>query len=199
MVLALGTSAFAAEPTYGVEAGVNLGSFKLSGGDADQIDVGRKVGLLAGVFATIPASDNVSIQIEAAYSQKKAGLKDKQTGGTLFDITEKVTVIDIPVLAHFNLQPMKTPGFYIVAGPQISIKLSAKQKDEKSGAEEDDNGVKSTDFALVGGVGVMLGPQFGIEARYGWGLVNLNDQAGDSTSVKSQTITVLGRYSFGPK
>src|SRR5262249_16990341 len=121
-------------------------------------------------------------------------VKDSQTGGNLFHQTEKISLIEIPVLAHFDVQPMKSPGFYIIVGPQVSFRLSAKETDSNqfSGEHDIKDNTKGTDFGVVDGVGVMFG-QVGIEARYDLGLVNLNNDATDTTTFKLRAITVLAK------
>ena len=93
--------------------------------------------------------------------------------------------------------------FFVIAGPQLSFKLSCKSK--STGVAEKDcqdasapkSGPKSTDFGVVFGAGVSFG-RLSASIRYDLGLANLSQftDTGDPT-IKNKAILLLIGFSFG--
>src|SRR5436309_964548 len=84
-------------PTGGVEAGVNINTFGLSGSNVTE-ESGFKAGLMIGGFVSFPVTPMVSIQPEVVYAQKHSkftgiGSDAGFTANLAFDF------IEIPVLA----------------------------------------------------------------------------------------------------
>jgi len=75
----------------------------------------------------------------------------------------------VPVL----LQYMFENGFRVEGGPQMGFLISARTK--VSNTSTDNKGFKSTAFSIPIGVGYLTTSGVGFDARYVFGLSNIND------------------------
>ena len=64
-------------------------------------------------------------------------------------------------------------GFRLEGGPQIGFLLNAKRK--AGYVTVDDDGFKTTAFSIPLGVGYLTSSGVGLDARYVFGLSNIND------------------------
>lgn len=173
--------------TFGVKAGVNSSTLS---SDDDLLDVGSRWGAVAGLFAGRNMSENLSLQLEALFSQR--GANDKTSGS---DTSLRLTYLDVPLTARFGSTTANNMHFHAFTGPQLGIKLSAKAKDDFLGTEIDlDDEVKSWDFGWTVGAGVEMN-RISLDARYTLGLTNIDNSDSDA-SIKNRTFTVLLGYRF---
>ena len=140
-IMALTFSAMAmaqTKPTIGVQAGISNSSIK---GDAassfnDLLDyadgyitTNSKNGFYAGINATIPLSETISVQPGLQFTQKGYEMKGEMAikGAEFLSPNAKATLtsnyIDVPVLLKANLN-----GLELFAGPQVSYLASADLK-----------------------------------------------------------------------
>jgi hypothetical protein len=70
-------------------------------------------------------------------------------------------------------------GFRLEGGPQIGFLLSAKTK--SGSVTVDNNGFKSTAFSIPLGVGYLASSGVGFDARYVFGLSDINDSENGPT------------------
>ncbi|MEI9943007.1 MAG: porin family protein [Chitinophagaceae bacterium] len=141
---------------FGVKAGVNVSSIKVSTGS----DFDSKAGLYAGGLAHIHLSRNFAIQPEVVYSMQ---------GGKNGNVTRRQNYINIPVLAQY----MTNTGFRLETGPQIGFVVAAKNK---VGDVETDvkDGMKTAEFGWTVGAGYLFPKTgFGIDARYNFGITSI--------------------------
>ena len=195
-VLLVGTAAPAAaqENTLGVKVGLNLARFSFDEDDFLLESDGR-TGLLAGVFITREIQEGFGLQIEGLITQKGDKLED-----TFFDeeFDVKLTYLEIPVLGRYTL-PIRTgeTRVHILAGPAFGLKIGDHQELDGEEIDEDfDQDLKGADigFALGGAVEFGL---FHVDARYTWGLVNINDdEFADDLPVKNRAFTISVGYRF---
>ena len=206
LILGFSTAAWAADPpTVGAEGGLNINTASFSGTDAQGINPGTKAGFAIGGFVGIPVSPMFAIMPEVLYEQKSVSLTGSGNA-TGYTANLKYDVVEIPVLVKIDLARMKSPGYYVVAGPGFAFATTVKLTDQKAGSQtlpDEDlkatNQVQNTDYTIVVGFGVTKGP-LGIEARYDAGLRNINkESAGEDFKVHSRVFSILGRYSFNLK
>ena len=93
------------------------------------------------------------------------GAKNVDNSGTDYNLN----YMNVPVL----LQYMFENGFRLEGGPQIGFLLSANTKG--GGVTIDDKGFKSTAFSIPLGVGYLTSSGWGLDARYVFGLSDVND------------------------
>ncbi|WP_022836511.1 porin family protein [Salisaeta longa] len=194
--------AFFALPAQAQESPLKIG---LRGGFAQSTVYGDDVaqsdyrpGFSGGLFATYVVNDAFSIQPEVLYTVK--GGKNIEFEGTTSDLRWRLDYIQVPVLLKLSapLNGVITPRLYV--GPQVSFLVGAEQ----NGVDVDDS-LKSVDFGGVAGGEIGLDvssftggvlDEIALDARYGLGLVALDDTAGE-LDVKNGTFTSSLSLRFG--
>ena len=192
--VAMSSLAFAQQ--FGVKAGMNVSSLSSEEGLSDQ---GSKIGFNAGVFMNAPLAANFSIQPELMYSQM--GDKYNQTiAGTTYARSRHLDYITVPVMFQYNA----TPAFYLEAGPELGLLVSAKNKftnestnntiNESPNYKDDLNGFN---VGIGLGAGYYFTPKVGLTARYVAGLTDIaKDRPSGSDSVKNNVFQVGLAYKF---
>jgi len=203
LTLGLSASVRAADPaTVGAEGGINFNSASLSGSDAAGVETTAKTGLTVGMFVSVPISTMFSVQPELIYTTKsvKLGGTGSMSG---YAGNIQADFVEVPALVKVNLTNVKSPRYYVVAGPGFAFTTTAKLTDQTfDGQTLPDQDLKandsfhSTDFTFIVGFGLDKGP-FGVEARYDAGLLNMNKTtASDNTDIKLRVFSILGRWTF---
>lgn len=173
-----------AQNTYfGVKGGLNASSLHYD----DNRSSDTKIGFNVGAFAHIHASNTWAIQPEVIYSLE--GAKSTLTGSNNKQTTD-LNYINVPIL----LQYFFDNGFRLEGGPQIGFLLSAKTK--VGSVSVDNNGLKSTSFSIPLGVGYLTSTGVGFDARYVFGLSDINDDKNGPT-VQSNVFQFGIFYQFG--
>jgi hypothetical protein len=183
-----------AQVQLGLQAGTNLGDFKLDPSEPG-VETGMRAGLLFGGVLFYGFSPLLGLQVEPAYVQKGATVDITQTEqGMTVKLEGNLTAdyLDIPVLlkASFGEGPVKP---YLVAGATLALSLGdATLEYDKatidgqdvtnqipSSEREQKLKVKSADFILDFGGGVIIPAgqvTIFIEAQYNLGLSDVNDE-----------------------
>jgi hypothetical protein len=143
-----------------------------------------KTGFHAGLLWHIHMSQNFGLQPELVYSLQGANLPN--------DVKLNLGYVNVPVL----LQYMFNNGFRLEAGPQLGFLIHGEA--ESGGNSEDvKHNFKSTDIGLAVGIGFINPSGFGFDARYNYGLTNINDP---ETSTSTNAGFQLGVfYQFNHK
>jgi len=105
----------------GIKAGTNFSNMYDTEGE-DLIANGR-IGLAAGVFATLPFNSFFGLQPEILYSQKGFHAKGKILGKP-YDFIRTTSFIDVPIYLTFKPVELIT----VLFGPQVSFLISQKDK-----------------------------------------------------------------------
>lgn len=165
-------SGFAFSQQFGLKAGLNVSDIN---NGASGTDMKAKTGLYVGVTATIPVSEEFSVQPELIYNQLGAKTNLYDFGGIIGNVstTTKLDYISLPIMLQYNFPS----NFYVELGPEFSYMISAKQGLSTSIISP------STDINMdylnrlnVGagfGAGYNLNKNIGINARYTLGLTGL--------------------------
>ena len=161
---------------YGVKGGFNAATF--TGNDVSSPKFHPSFHI--GGYINFLIKEKITLQPEVLFSGKGAGF----TGGSY-----RFGYINIPVLLQYN----DPSGFFIEAGPQAGILISAKQKFSGQAAFDVKDIVKSTDYSLVGGIGYKMVRGFGVAARYDFGFFNI----ANSGIIRNKTILLGILYTFG--
>lgn len=197
----MGSLAFAQQ--FGVKAGMNVSSIS---DDAALSDQGSKIGFNAGVFMNAPIAENFSIQPEIMYNNlgSKVFLSEKDIAGTTYrnEYARHLDYITVPVMFQYNA----TPSFYLEAGPEFGLMVSAKDKVKNTENGYTQNATKvdlnkdnfnTFNFGLGLGAGYYFTPQIGLTARYVAGLSDIyKNRANGSDSVKNNVFQVGLAYKF---
>ena len=175
-------NANAQEAHFGIKAGMNASSLNSSPADPD---MQTKIGFNAGILAHIHgANAQWAIQPEAYYSSE--GAKSKSNSDAKLDLG----FLNIPVLAQY----MFDNGFRIEAGPQVGFLLNAKSKEGGSSMDIKD-GYNTVAFSIPVGVGYLTTSGLGFDARYNFGISDLNKASG-GTKVHSNVFQFGLFYQF---
>ena len=177
--------------SFGVKAGLNLSNLHYKFGDeSDNADT--KAGFHVGAYASVPLASSLSFNPELVFSQE--GAKSEEDGEKS---TAKLNYLNLPLLVQYNAS-----GFFAETGPQVGLLLSAKNKFEFDGQEEETDvkdDMNSTSFAWAIGAGFRTTSGFGVGARYNLGLSNLAKDSDDDYKVKSNVIQISLSYTLGKK
>lgn len=165
---------------FGAKAGVNVSNVKGKG--TDGYNVSSRTSFNAGLFMRYFIATAVAIRPELFYG----GHGFEESG-----VRHQFSSLFLPILFMYYLQ-----SFYLMAGPQLSYLLSAHAK--SSGGETNiRNSYNALNFALVAGLGYMLTSHLGIDARYVFGLgdIQKNGTAAIQNSIFSLSLMwmFLGR------
>jgi hypothetical protein len=159
----LSVALFAQNAKFGFKAGLNVSTTTNSQGE----ERGSRLGLNAGALAHIHLSPQWSLQPEVVYSSQ--GAKYTVSDG---EHELALNYINIPLLLQYNFDN----GFRLQTGPQVGF--LAGVKDKRNGTEtgiftSDD--FKTVDFSWSAGLGYLTYSGLGVDARYNFGLSNIND------------------------
>jgi hypothetical protein len=150
---------------FGVKGGLNVSNVTVSNG-FNGYSYSSLANFNAGVFVKIPfLAPGLSLQPEIYYSGQ--GFKANDGSGGLY--SEHVNYLNIPVLAKYTFPQ----GFFLETGPQLGLKLSAK--DKENGISTDiSSAYNSADFSWVVGIGfkIPMSP-VGFDFRYNTGIINV--------------------------
>jgi hypothetical protein len=173
LVLA-GTQLFAQSFQLGIKGGGNLSDF-LSAQNPNQTSYSAIAGWNAGVFVNFWLGNHFAIAPEVLYSTAGAGIKT-----TVTDNNSTVTVNN-----HFNLHYVSLPlmaklrftgGFYIEAGPQVSLNVSSSAWEDQSVKDLTNN----AELGAAAGIGYQSPIGLGVSLRYTVGLTTV-DNTRDAT------------------
>jgi hypothetical protein len=173
----------------GVKGGVNVATQQISGSGSGP-SVQPRVGVVAGVFDTLPAFSWVEVQVEGLYAAR--GSKVTVEGITT---TEEIDYLEVPVVARVK----KAAGswkLYAGAGPSAAFRLRARTRTSFNGSTEEidiGNQVESIDFGVAMGGGIERG-RLVIDVRYTLGLSDIDKDKTDATTTKNRTIAVTVGY-----
>lgn len=148
---------------FGVKGGINISNLHYS----DQSTTNKRIGLHFGMLAQIHASSKWAIQPEFLYSlEGNSAILIPE--GTIYT---KLNYLAVPVLVQYMLNN----GFRLEGGAQIGFLLSAKTK--RRNTRLTDNNFQSTAISIPIGVGYASASGFGLDARYSFGLTNINNES----------------------
>jgi hypothetical protein len=146
----------------GIKAGVNVYTIH----NDNNVDYDSKVGFHAGLLSHIHMSKHVAIQPEVVYSSQGAEYTVVNTETKI-----KLGYINVPVMVQY----MFDNGFRLQAGPQVGFLVNAESETNNISTDISNN-LNDVDFDLGVGVGyVHPASGIGVDARYNFGIANIND------------------------
>ena len=189
--------------TLGLKVGFNGSSFY---GDHSGM-MKTRYGAIFGGYVEYPLTELVSVQGELLYSMK--GWKNEEYG-VLYEISHRISYIEIPVLIRINSPCGEMIGPYLIMGPALSIQAGSDFEVKVLGTsvELDLEDFDLTDpkgseigFVLGGGVSIPAGNYtIGLEARGNGGLGNTYEDREtrvgsteiDAKSVSASVVLTVG-------
>ena len=184
------------ETQFGIKGGVNFSNIY----DTEVDDNNVLTSFNAGVYASFPVGDILSIQPEILYSRKGGELNydNAITSGTA---QFKLNYIEVPVLFKVNV----TDNLNIHVGPYFAYLIDAAVSNDASGDaidfedSYDNDDFNKFDVGISAGLGFDFN-SFGIGARYNYGLSTIGkkrDFAGTTYTIpdgKNSSISLYLSY-----
>jgi hypothetical protein len=164
--------------SFYVKAGANIPFYS---GEIAQWD--GKVSYHLGVGLDISLSEKFSIAPELVYYKMEADWDDRLDELNL-------SMISIPLLAKYKF----TDKFELELGPQLLYISNVERTRNYGISNEKPNGkVNDFDFGVTGGLSYFFTNKFGVNARYYFGLTEVDDRPG---IYLAYTDSDLGKISF---
>jgi len=189
----LGSNPVSAQiPGLGVKGGVNLATQRNAGDEDSSTSLKSLVGIVAGVFATLPMASWLDLQPEALYSRKGARA---ELEGITSDL--QIDYLEVPVLARFSRRG-SARGYYIAGGPSIAFQVRARTRTNFGAAtEEIDIGdeVERVDLGVAVGGGIEI-RSLVIDGRYTHGFKDIDKDKSDGVQVTNRAVSITVGFRF---
>ena len=185
-------SAAAQERSLGVKAGVNFATQRNTGGD-DGPGLQSRVGLVGGVFLTLPLFSSLELQPEGLFSSKGTRVDLDGVKASLV-----ADYVEVPALVRFSRRGTGTFNYYVAGGPSVAFLLRAKSRTEFAGATEEidiTDEVNGVDFGVAMGGGVEIG-SIVIDGRYTLGLQDIDKDKSDAIKTTNRAISLTVGFKF---
>jgi hypothetical protein len=155
-------TAIAQHNNFGIKGGLN--AYTIYSDDNSSADA--KIGFHLGVISHIHLGNQFAIQPELIYSAQGSQYTIGSTTAKL-----NLNYVNVPLLFQY----MFDNGFRLMAGPQVGFLVSAKTEIDNTKTDVKDN-LKKIELAFGIGASYVHPPSgFGVDARYNFGLTNIND------------------------
>ncbi len=158
----------------GIKGGGNLSNF-LSTTSASGTSYSAQAGWNAGAFVNFWLGNHFAIAPEVLYTTNGAGIKGTSTGdGNTVNVNSNLHLryVSLPVMAKVRF----TGGFYLEAGPEVSVNVSSSTWQDQSVR----NLTNSAELGGAAGLGYQSPIGLGISLRYNVGLTTVN-RSSDAT------------------
>lgn len=191
LVALVPSRAAAQEPlSFGVKGGLNIASADVSAVGFN-ISPDSRPGVVIGAFAGYDFHPYFGVQLEGLYTQK--GAKVNEFG---LDVDLRIDYFEIPILARGNVRANEETVIHFMAGPAFAFKIHDTLDLEDIGFGFDNIEMKSYDVGIAVGGGVTF-RKLVFDARYTFGLVNINDEAvEDLLKVKNRAFALTVGWRF---
>jgi opacity protein-like surface antigen len=208
-----------AQVKLGVIGGLNLANVSTDPDPAQGLDLKNRTAFGVGGVLDVRLTENVALCLEPMYLKKGTNLEGRTAdvdpvfaalfGSINIDLKMNANYLEIPAFLKLAFGTSTTKP-YLMAGPTLGFRLSAKQTgtissvgfievEEKIDEDIKDN-VKSTDFGLGFGAGVSFpagNNAIFVEGRYALGLSDVNDDPEDlDTKIKTKGIQFMAGITF---
>ena len=180
----------------------------------DEIDLSLKTsnryGFQLGAYLTVPLSSTLSFQPELHYIQK--GAKVMATSNDLdgaVSLRLNTSYVELPLLLRFESGRQAQAHPFIVLGPSVAYRVSCRtafslmglqvedscKSNSEDFGEETDDPIKTTDFGVVGGLGIsglVGGFPLSAQVRYAHGITSITGDESEQESRYKGVSILLG-------
>lgn len=178
-MMIMGT-ATAQHNNFGIKGGLNF--YSIYNDDNSATD--SKVGFHLGLISHIHLANQFALQPELIFSTQGAQFTNDK---------RNLNYVNVPLLFQY----MFDNGFRLQAGPQLGFLVSAKSEANSTTTDVKDN-YKGFELAFGIGVSYVHPPTgFGVDARYNFGLNNINDSGSVNSYNRGLQVGVF--YLFNHK
>ena len=165
---------------------------------ADDPGYGKRIFISGGGFAVQPIAGPLALQVEALFVPKGGEYTDdSQTTYTLM-----LDYLELPALGRVAVARSASHSVYLFAGPAAGFRLNAKFRNAsgrpiRSGVSQDiSSDVKLFELSATAGGGVDIGRHLVVDARYSWGLSDLNKDSTAGHGVRNRALTVMAGFRY---
>ena len=184
---------------FGGKVGVTAASPKYEATDDDE-GYGKRVFVSGGGFIVQPLHGPFAFQLEGLFVPKGGELDPHDPVHTVYTLI--LNYIEIPALLRIAVARSSSHSVYVFGGAAPALRIDAKFRTAAgrpitSGVDENiSSQVKVYDFSVVGGGGVDVGRHLVVDARYDWGLTNVNRGAPSGHGIYNRAFTVLAGFRY---
>ena len=192
--------------TGGLKAGLNITTFTGKDAKPEGGAIIQRSGLIAGGYLIFPVKDHLSFQPEFLISVKGATYKfvilDVPVVGDMsFEEIVKLTYIELPLLARYDIPSRGAAKPSLLFGPSFGVKLSARAETRSLGVSQsgDMPGIKPIDPGLVLGSGLDINTasgKFTLELRYTMGLATIIEHTEGNVNIRNSAGSFMLGYQF---
>ena len=152
-----------AQIRWSATAGFGQGTLSEKSGGVTVSDTDN--GIYAGILGEMPIQEVENLGIEAGLVY--SWFTDKTEG-----IKQNFHALNLPVKAKYSFPLSNEFGFFALAGPTLSLGLSATDKKDGQSLDLYDQDLKRFDIKLGIGAGVCFNDVIEFRLGYDWGLLN---------------------------
>jgi hypothetical protein len=193
--------ASAQQRQVGAKAGATSASLKYTIPSEDP-GFGHRLFVGGGAFFVQPLHGPLALQVEGLYMPK--GAETTETQGSVDLATTLIfDYFEIPALARVSLARSTARNIYLFGGPFSAIRFNAKFRQAAgrpvtSGVTTNiSSDVKAFDFGMVAGGGVDVSRHFVVDARYSWGLADINKNVPTAAhGIRTRIFAVLVGFRY---
>lgn len=191
-VVVIGAAAPAAAQGFaiGVKGGVEVATQHTSG-DGGGPSLDNRLGVVGGVFVTLPLVSRLDLEVDGLYAMKGAKLTSQGIDSTL-----QVDYFEVPVLARYRLGGGHQ--FYVAAGPSMGVRLRARARTDFGGATEEldvADQVEPLDLGIAMGAGLTI-KAIVIDGRYTLGRRDIDKDKTDASRTFNRAVALTAGVRF---
>lgn len=188
----IGAAAPAAAQAFaiGLKGGVEIATQHMTG-VAGGASLDNRVGIVGGVFVTLPLISRLDLEVDGLYAMKGAKLTSQGIDSTL-----QIDYFEVPVLAKYRLGGGHQ--FYVAAGPSTGVRLRARSRTRFGGAIEEldvADQVESLDYGIAMGAGLTI-KSIVIDGRYTLGRRDIDKDKTDSSRTFNRALALTAGVRF---
>ena len=136
---------------------------------------------------------------------RRSSLRRRKAPPETDDVTATLILdyIEVPLLGRVTANRSSSASFHVFVGPSAGVRINAKQQVAYSGgvirsgySDDISSEIARFELGLVAGGGVDVGRYGVIDARYFWGLTDVNRNASDGNRVRNRGLTILAGLRF---
>jgi hypothetical protein len=159
----------------------------------------RKTSLGGGGFVVLPLKGRLALQIEALFTPKGGNFPSEQ------DVSSALLLdyVEVPLLGRITAARSSSRAFHVFGGPSAGFRVNAKFKVVSSGTvgssgftDDISPEIERFELGMIAGGGLDAGRHLVIDARYFWGLTDVNRDTSDGNHLRNRAFTILAGLRF---
>lgn len=181
------------EIRFGLRTGMNKAKFAENVGS---LGYKNRTGLMFAALLDVPMGDLFSLHTEVQYSQKGYKIGNLNTNNGRANIESRLNYLEIPILAKFTFNKGGLISPFVIGGPSFGFGLGGTDKFcisadcRNTEVEFGDMGLNRFDLGISLGAGLLIADHYILDARYIYGLSNLNSLTGPDNRLKQRNRTL---------